>query len=102
MIMEEEKKPKRPRIGGVTPNAENSDGHYEKVAYGEHNSYSPAQRQQRPYQPRPYGQQGYQQRPYQQRPYQQRPYQQRPAAEGENTEGQQEQQGYQPRQQDQQ
>ncbi len=103
--MEEEKKPKRPRIGGVapTPAAEGSDGHYEKVNYGEQNSFNPAQRQprpygqqQRPYQPRPYGQQGYQQRPYQPRPYGQQGYQQRPAAEGEQG---QEQQGYQPRQQ---
>lgn len=77
--MEEEKKPKRPRIGGVapTPAAEGSDGHYEKVNYGEQNSFNPAQRQPRPYgqQQRPYGQQGYQQR--QQRPYGQQPYGQR-------------------------
>jgi len=100
--MEEEKKPKRPRIGGANPalpSADSTEGHYEKVNYGEHKTYNPAQRQPRPYgqprpyQPRPYGQQG-----YQPRPYGQRPYQPRQVAEGETTEGQEQQQGYQPRQ----
>ncbi len=92
--MEDEKKPKRPRIGAnPTPaaSAENGEARYEKVNYsGEHHSYSPGDRQQRPYQPRPYGQQRPQygqQRPQygQQRNYNngyQRP--QAPRAEGDS------------------
>ena len=100
----EEKRPKRPRIGqprsGFVP-GEGSAPRYEKVNYGEHKP-APAtsegsdsteqaagesrgyQPRQQGYQPRPYQQRqqsGYQQRPYQQRPYQQRQqggYQQRP------------------------
>lgn len=86
--MEDEKKPKRPRIG-INPapaaSAENGEARYDKINYsGEHHSYSPGERPSRPYQQRPY-----QQRPNnygQQRPYQQRPYQQRPQ-QGEGHEG---------------
>lgn len=94
----EEKKPKRPRIGQPRPGFMSGDGsasRYEKVDFGEHNhaqsnnegtdsadqnagearGYQP--RQQGGYQPRPYQQRqgGYQ--PRQQGGYQQRPYQQR-------------------------
>ncbi|MDE6644299.1 MAG: rRNA pseudouridine synthase [Muribaculaceae bacterium] len=114
----EEKKPKRPRIGQPRTGFMSGDlnsSRYEKVSYGEHNQAQPSNEgpdsaeqnageshgfqpryqggyQQRPYQPR---QGGYQQRPYQQRQggYQQRPggYQQR------NQQGGYQQRPYQPR-----
>ena len=110
--MEDEKKPKRPRIGLSPAPAASADGgeaHYEKMKYsGEHSSFTPGERPRQPYARQPYGQRpqqgGYQQRPYQQRPYQQRPYQQRPdnapGAEDnatEQTQGSNHEGGYQPR-----
>ncbi|MDE7368684.1 MAG: hypothetical protein K2N08_02785, partial [Muribaculaceae bacterium] len=93
----EEKKPKRPRIGQPRPGFMSGDANssrYEKVSYGEHNQAQPSNDgtdsaeqnagEARGYQPRYQG--GYQQRPYQQRQggyqqhqggYQQRGYQQR-------------------------
>ena len=83
-IMEEAKKPKRPRIGVSSANIandytqNNDNAHYEKVNYpaadasgSEGSEGHDAERTQRPYQQRPYG---YQQGGYQQRPggYQQR------------------------------
>lgn len=87
LIMEETKKPKRPRIGETGASiandyAQNNDGpHYEKVNYPSHNTHSATgategqtgERPARPYQQRPYG---YQQRP-QQSSYQQGGYQNR-------------------------
>lgn len=87
LIMEETKKPKRPRIGEpgasiANDYAQNNDGpHYEKVNYPSHNTHSAtgategqtSERPARPYQQRPYG---YQQRP-QQSSYQQGGYQNR-------------------------
>lgn len=87
LIMEETKKPKRPRIGETGANiandyAQNNDGpHYEKVNYPSHDTHSATgategqtgERPARPYQQRPYG---YQQRP-QQSSYQQGGYQNR-------------------------
>ncbi len=88
--MEEEKKPKRPRIGAGLGGAVRSSAEprYEKVNYperpaqGENQSSSEEHSSgQRPYQPRPYQPRsyGYQQRPYQNRydrdyQSQQRPY----------------------------
>lgn len=117
--MEDEKKPKRPRIGLSPSPAASADGgeaHYEKMKYsGEHSGYASGDRPRQPYTRQPYGQQrqpgGYQQRPYQPRPYQQRPYQRPENASGnedntsEQTQGQQGHEGgyqqrpYQPRQQ---
>ncbi|MCM1074976.1 MAG: RNA-binding S4 domain-containing protein [Ruminococcus sp.] len=117
--MEDEKKPKRPRIGLSAAPAASADGgeaRYDKVNYsGERPAFTPGERpaqpygQQRPYQPRPYQQRPYQQRAqhdgYQQRPYQPRPYRQREenAAEAtevntEHTRPNSENAGYQPRQ----
>ena len=87
LIMEETKKPKRPRIGETGASiandyAQNNDGpHYEKVNYPSHDTHSATgategqtgERPARPYQQRPYG---YQQRP-QQSSYQQSGYQNR-------------------------
>jgi len=84
--MEDEKKPKRPRIGGLNASpaasADGGEARYDKVKYtGEHQSYTPGERPRQPYFQR---QGGYQQRPYnnhggyQQRPYNQGGYQQRP------------------------
>ena len=87
LIMEETKKPKRPRIGETGASiandyAQNNDGpHYEKVNYPSHDTHSATgategqtgERPARPYQQRPYG---YQQRP-QQSTYQQGGYQNR-------------------------
>ena len=87
LIMEETKKPKRPRIGETGASiandyAQNNDGpHYEKVNYPSHDTHSATgategqtgERPARPYQQRPYG---YQQRP-QQSSYQQGGYQNR-------------------------
>ena len=87
LIMEETKKPKRPRIGETGASiandyAQNNDGpHYEKVNYPSHDTHSAAgatesqtgERPARAYQQRPYG---YQQRP-QQSTYQQGGYQNR-------------------------
>lgn len=95
--MEEEKKPKRPRIGLNPSPAASADGdeaRYEKMKYtGEHPSFTPGERPHQPYgQRQPYGQHrqggyqsgGYQPRPYgQPRPYQ-RPYQPRPQQETEH------------------
>ena len=119
-----EKKPKRPRIGEMRGNGDSAG--YERVNYSERKSadgtdapqqgsrpYQPRQYQPRPYQPRQYnnrynqdggdGQQdGHQQRPY--RPYNQgqngyqRPYQPRPYNQG-GYNRQQGDGGYQPRQQ---
>ena len=116
---DEQRKPKRPRIGANPYSSTPSDSRFEKVNYG--SDYNPApdaesgeqqtgdeEQTQRPYQPRPrYSQQqpgedGYQPRPYQPRPrysqqngeggYQPRPYQPRPRYSQQNGEG-----GYQPR-----
>lgn len=91
--MEEEKKPKRPRIGvsaaasaNVTPDG-TSEAHYEKVEHSGDNRSTFHQEYQRPYQPRTYGdnrREGYQPRPYnnygdrRQGGYQPRPYGNRP------------------------
>ena len=94
--MEEEKKPKRPRIGAGLGGIVRSSGEprYEKVNYPEHSAQSENQSSTeenqtsaRPYQPRPYQPRtyGYQQRPYQNR-YDQGGYQQHrpysPSTEG--------------------
>ncbi len=99
--MEDEKKPKRPRIGvSATPaaSAENGEARYEKINYsGERNSYSQGDRMQRPYQSRPYQQRpnSYgQQRPYQQRPYQPRPQQNDAAGSDSDAENSQMQHGH--------
>lgn len=66
-----EKKPKRPRIGEMRPSGENQERpRFERPAFNNRNEGdSDTDGAQRPYQQR-----SYQQRPYQQRPYQQRPY----------------------------
>lgn len=116
----EEKKPKRPRIGQPRPGFMSGDGsasRYEKVDFGEHNhaqsnnegtdSADQNAGEARGYQPRNQG--GYQPRPYQQRQggyqprqqggYQQRPYQQRQGGYQQRQGGyQQRQGGYQQRQ----
>ena len=104
----EEKRPKRPRIGQPRPGFSQPDGNaprFEKVNYGEHTS-SPAsegedQTTDRPYQPRP-RQQGYQ--PRQQGGYQPRQGGYQPRQYNNNSNGEQinnnnEEGGYQPRQQ---
>ncbi|MCM1319646.1 MAG: RNA-binding S4 domain-containing protein [Muribaculaceae bacterium] len=120
--MEDEKKPKRPRIGLTPSPAASADGgeaRYDKANYsGEHQSYTPGeqrprpaynQRQQGGYQQRPYNNQGSYPRPRTQSPYtQQRPaYNQRPYQRMDNASGAEEassdnstaaEGGYQPRQ----
>ena len=112
--MEDEKKPKRPRIGLSPAPAASADGgeaHYEKMKYtGENSGHSAGerprqpwgQRPQRPYQPRQYNNQGgYQQRPYQPRQYNNVAAESSASGEenasAEQTQGQQHEGGYQQR-----
>ena len=111
-IMEEAKKPKRPRIGiqGVNSAApESNENRYEKVVYPENGTSrseehaSDGEHSQGGYQQRHYGYQQRQQGGYQQRPGQQGGYQNRQQGQGgyqQRTPGQQG--GYQQRQQGQQ
>ncbi len=114
MEMEEEKKPKRPRIGASAAPSQEGGDHYQNSDYPQNQGgYQPRQAYGQGYQNRD----GYQPRPYNrygnQGSYQQRPYTPglqsqdetkaeayKPTTDGEHQEGAQEQQsyGYQPRQ----
>ena len=109
--MEEEKKPKRPRIGvSASPAQENNDT-YQNSDYNEqggyqNRSYNQGYQNRDGYQPRPYNRYGNQQGGYQQRPYTPQSSadgetKAESTTEGTHTEGgfdQQHSYGYQPRQ----